>query len=273
MAENTRSSHGSPSPATPGEVNFAKGETGVATITFSHPSRNALPGQTLAELAEAFDQAGRDPGVNVVVLASGGDRAFCAGASFDEFSAISNEAEGTRFFSGFARVINAMRACPKFILGRVQGKAVGGGVGLAAATDYCLATQYAAVKLSELAFGIGPFVVGPAVMRKIGAGGLAELAIDAESWRSAEWALAKGLYAGVFDSADELDEAVYELAHRLCRYNPEAMQTLKQHLWAGYENWEELLPQRAALSGKLVLSEFTTRALEAFRNRKDTGRS
>lgn len=250
-----------------GKVSFSMRAEGVGEITFYHPSGNALPGYLLSDLADAVEKAGSDPAIRVMVLQSGGDRAFCGGANFDELLAIRDADNGKKFFMGFAKVINAMRTCPKLIIGRVQGKAVGGGVGLASATDYCLATQYASVKLSEFAIGIGAFVVGPAVARKIGNTGLAELAIDAENWRSAEWARNRGLFANVYQTNAAMDAALGELASRLAGYNPVAMKAFKRTLWEGCDHWAELLPERAGLSGQLVLSEFTTRAIEAFRSK------
>lgn len=241
-------------------------DRGVGTITFFHPASNSLPGAILRQLAEQITEAGEREDIRVVVMRSGGDRAFCAGASFDELVAISNEEEGLAFFSGFALVINAIRTCPKFVIGRVQGKTVGGGVGLAAAVDHCFATKFAAVKLSELAVGIGPFVVGPAVERKLGVSGMGTLAVDARTFKSAQWAADHGLYAEVFDSAEEMDEAVDRLADELASSNPEAMTHLKRVLWQGTEHWDELLTERAAISGKLVLSDFTRNAIAAFKS-------
>lgn len=240
-------------------------ERGVATITFFHPASNSLPGEILRRLAHDVTEAGLRDDVAVIVLKSAGDRAFCAGASFDELVAISNEREGLEFFSGFALVINAIRTCPKFVLGRVQGKTVGGGVGLAAAADHCFATKFASVKLSELAVGIGPFVVGPAVERKMGVSAMGMLAVDARSWKSAEWAAQHGLFAEVFDSAEEMDLAVDRLAGDLAQSNPEAMSNLKRVLWEGTEHWDTLLAERAAVSGRLVLSDFTRSAIAAFK--------
>lgn len=240
----------------------------VATIVFAHPASNAMPGRQLQALVDAIDAAGANDAVKVIVLKSGGERAFCAGASFDELTAIQNLEQGKTFFRGFARVINTMRNCPKFIIVRVQGKAVGGGVGIAAAADYCLATQYASVKLSELAIGIGPFVIGPAVERKIGKSAFAQLAIAATEWQTAEWAKAKGLYQAIFADAEKLDAAVQELAEQLTTYHPEAMAQMKKVLWSGTEHWEDLLEERAAISGKLVLSEFTAKAITAFKRKK-----
>lgn len=239
-------------------------EGGIATIEFFHPAHNSLPGDILAQLASTITRMGEDDSVQVIVLKSGGARTFCAGASFKELVAINDQETGRIFFSGFANVINAMRKCPKFIIGRVQGKTVGGGVGLASATDYCFATQYASIKLSELNVGIGPFVVGPSVERKLGTSGMSQIAIDANTFYDAEWARAKGLYAQVFESTEAMDEAVQAFAQRLCGYNPEAMREMKQIFWAGTEHWDELLAERAAISGRLVLSDFTKETLKRF---------
>lgn len=237
---------------------------GIATIEFFHPEHNSLPGDLLASLADAITHAAENEEVKVVVLKSGGDRTFCAGASFKELIHIKDDVSGKLFFSGFANVINAMRKCPKFIIGRVQGKTVGGGVGLASATDYCMATKDAAIKLSELNVGIGPFVVGPAVQRKLGLSGMSQIAMDANSFYDAEWARQKGLYAQVFDTLEELDEAVHQFAEKLCEYNPDAMAEMKSIFWKGTEDWDQLLAERAAISGRLVLSEFTKETLKRF---------
>ena len=250
-----------------GDIRESSTANGVATIEFFHPMSNSLPGQLLSKLTEAINKAGKDDAVRVILLKSSGDRAFCAGASFDELSSIENLEEGKQFFSGFANVINAARKCPKLIIGRVQGKAVGGGVGLASAVDICFATKYASVKLSELAVGIGPFVVGPAVARKIGISAMSMLAINATEWYTAEWAREKGIYSDIFDSAEEMDEAIKKLSDQLSRSNPEAMFMLKKTFWEGTENWDELLSERAAISGKLVLSDFTRNAIASFKSK------
>jgi methylglutaconyl-CoA hydratase len=226
---------------------------GLAVIEFFHPQSNSLPAAILKQLAESITEADRDPGVKLIILKSKGEKAFCAGASFDELKLISSEDEGRDFFMGFARVINAMRSSSKFIIGRVQGKCVGGGVGMAAAVDICFATTAADIKLSELAVGIGPFVVGPAVERKIGLSAFSQLAIQATEWKSAEWARAHGLFAGLYPDAQELDLAVDKLAQTLLQSNPDAMKEMKKMFWQGTEHWEQLLPERAAISGKLVL--------------------
>ena len=248
---------------------FVKSEHsgGICTIEFFHPASNSLPGEILASIANSITEAGSNYEVRVIILKSSGDRAFCAGASFDELAAISNEEEGLKFFIGFANVINAIRRCPKFVIGRVQGKAVGGGVGIASAVDHCFATKHAAVKLSELAVGIGPFVVGPAVERKLGTSGFAQLTIDATSWKDANWAAQYGLYSEVFDTADQMDIAVATLSEKLAKSSPEAMRELKKVLWVGTEDWDSLLKERASISGRLVLSDFTRNAIAAFKSK------
>jgi len=240
-------------------------ENGISTIEFFHPAHNSLPGDLLAKLAQTITNAGLNDAVKVIILKSGGDRTFCAGASFKELISINDAETGRVFFSGFANVINAMRKCPKFIIGRIQGKTVGGGVGLTSATDYCMATQYASIKLSELNVGIGPFVVGPAVERKLGLSGMSQIAIDANSFYPAEWARDKGLFTKVFETTEALDEAVVAFAENLCNYNTDAMAEMKKMFWTGTENWDELLAERAAISGRLVLSDFTKETLKRFK--------
>jgi methylglutaconyl-CoA hydratase len=237
----------------------------IATIEFGHPASNSFPAQLLQDLTKAIETLGQNPEVVVLVLKSQGAAAFCAGASFDELLAVTNEAEGKVFFSGFAHLINTMRKCPKLIVGRVQGKVVGGGVGIAAACDYVLASQEANIKLSELAIGIGPFVIEPAVSRKIGKTALAELALTAQEWKSAAWAKEKGLYTKTFESIEKLDKAVAELAQILSGYNPEALAEMKKVLWEGTDHWDSLLVERAAITGKLVLSDSTKKSLAAFK--------
>lgn len=237
----------------------------VGYIEFFHPSHNSLPSNLLSQLARTIANAGEDESIKVIVLKSGGDRTFCAGASFEELVDIDDEEKGKEFFSGFANVINAMRKCPKFIIGRIQGKTVGGGVGLTAATDYCMATKFAAIKLSELNVGIGPFVVGPAIQRKIGLSGMSQIAMDANSFYPAEWAQQKGLFTQVFESTEELDEAVTVFSENLCTYNPKAMSEMKTMFWRGTDDWDMLLMQRAKISGRLVLSEFTKDTLRKYK--------
>ncbi len=239
-------------------------ENGIATISFYHPAQNSLPTVLLNELTDKITAAGNDPQTRVIILKSGGDRTFCAGASFDELLQIKDKQQGAEFFSGFARVINACRKSPKIIIARIQGKAVGGGVGLAAAADYCLATEAASIKLSELAIGIGPFVISPAVTRKIGLPAFSQLTIRATDFQTAQWAMEKGLYSEVYPDIATMDTALETLANKLASYHPEALTGLKQILWEDTDDWDELLNHRAAISGELVLSEFTQQALRGF---------
>ena len=240
-------------------------ENKVGYIEFYNPSHNALPAAMLATLVELIEAASVDPSIAVIVLKSGGDRTFCAGASFEELIAISNPVEGAEFFEGFANVINALRNCPKITIGRVQGKAVGGGVGLAAATDYCMAITHSEIKLSELTIGIGPFVIEPAVTRKIGLSAMSQLSLEASAFFSAQWAHEKGLYMKLCPSLDALDHEVKSLAEQLCTYNLEALQKLKETFWEGTKHWGELLQDRAAISGRLVLSDFTKTQLKKYK--------
>jgi methylglutaconyl-CoA hydratase len=237
-----------------------------AVITFFHPMSNSLPGHLLASLREQLLAAGRDSEVRVILLKSEGERAFCGGASFEELASISDEKSGKAFFSGFSGVINAIRTCGKIVIGRVQGKAVGGGVGLAAAVDVCFATRFASIRLSELAVGIGPFVIGPAVSRKVGLSAFSYMSLTPELWQDTEWARQKGLFHEVFQDAAEMDEAIVALIARLSEYNPEALSALKKVFWEGTEDWDDLLAYRAAISGTLVLSDFTRQAIQRFKS-------
>ena len=245
-------------------VKINKETNGLATIEFFHPKHNSLPSDILRKLAQTITEAGEDDLVKLIVLKSGGERTFCSGASFTELININDLETGQKFFSGFASVINACRKCPKLIIGRVQGKAVGGGVGVASAVDYCLATKFASVKLSELNVGIGPFVVGPAVERKVGFSAMSQMTINADHFYPASWAMEKGLYAEVFDDIDSLDAGVQKLVDYLLSKNPEAQSMLKKVFWEGAENWDDLLADRAAMSGRLVLSDFTKEVLAGY---------
>jgi len=240
-------------------------QNGIATVEFYHEASNSFPAELLERLTKAFNELSENSDVNVIVLKSEKEKAFCAGASFNELVSISNLEEGKLFFLGFANVINAMRKCSKIIIGRVQGKAVGGGVGLAAACDYCFATEQASIKLSELTIGIGPFVIEPAVTRKMSIAAFSDLTLDATSWKTAYWAKENGLFSKVFETIKEMDVEVDNLALKLLKYNPRALQELKKTMWKGTENWDELLAERAKISGALVLSEFTKKALQKFK--------
>lgn len=243
---------------------------GITTIEFFHPQSNSLPRHLLKDLANEIHDAGTDKDTKVIVLRSAGDKAFCAGASFDELSKIENKEKGYEFFSGFAEVINAMRKCPKLIIGRIHGKCVGGGVGLAASVDYAIATEASEVKLSELAIGIGPFVVGPAIERKIGKSSFSQLAIDATMWRNADWARRKGLFSECHPTTEGMDESIQRLSNQLAHSSPEAISEMKKIFWQGTEDWDDLLAKRAEVSGRLVLSNFTKEAIEKFKTKATT---
>lgn len=242
-------------------------ENSIATVEFSHPASNSFPRSLLDSLTIEINNLSVNDAVNVIVLKSKGTAAFCAGASFDELLVVSNLEGGLAFFSGFAHLINAMRRCSKLIVGRIHGKAVGGGVGIAAACDYVFATANASIKLSELAIGIGPFVIEPAVSRKIGKTAMTEMTLAAHEWKSAAWAQQKGLYAEIFETTELLDNAIADFASKLASYNPDALLEMKKIIWEGTENWESLLLERAAISGQLVLSDFTKNALEQFKRK------
>jgi len=239
-------------------------QNAVATVQFGHPASNSFPRDLLNRLTSEINSLSTHSDVSVIVLQSEGDKVFCSGASFDELLEVENEKQGTEFFSGFAYLINAMRNCSKLIIARVQGKAVGGGVGIIAACDYALATPESAVKLSELAIGIGPFVIEPAVSRKIGKSAMTLMTLEGHEWKSAEWALQNKLFSSIH-TANELDTAVETFAQKLSSYNPEALAEMKKIIWEGTELWESLLIERAAITGKLVLSDFTRKALLEFK--------
>ncbi|MBX2925798.1 MAG: enoyl-CoA hydratase/isomerase family protein [Chitinophagaceae bacterium] len=235
---------------------------GVATIEFYHPRGNSLPSAILADLTQQIHSAGVEEDAKLIVLRSAGDGAFCGGASFNELIGLHTAEEGKKFFSGFANVINTMRKCPKMIIARVHGKCVGGGVGLVAAADYAIATENAEVKLSELTIGIGPFVVGPVIEKRIGLAGFSQLAIDAAMWRPADWARRKGLFAELHPNPENMDESITRLTNELRNSNPEALHELKKFYWRGTEHWDTMLSEQAAISGRLVTGKFAKAALE-----------
>lgn len=237
----------------------------IATLLFFHPSSNSFPSTLLQQLTDEINALSKNDSVSIIILKSAGTGAFCAGASFDELLSVSNYEEGSRFFSGFANVINAMRKCPKLIIGRIHGKAVGGGVGLASACDYSFATTKSEIKLSEIAIGIGPFVIEPAVSRKIGKMAMSEMTLNPTAWKTSKWAFEKGLFSEVFETIEDLDIRLEEYTKELSSYNPDALLEMKKVLWEGTSHWDSLLYERAAISGRLVLSDFTKNALEKFK--------
>jgi len=239
-------------------------EDKIGTIEFFHPSHNSLPSGLLKQLQTTILECGQNDEILIIVLKSAGERTFCAGASFDELISIEYEDQGKTFFMGFANVINAIRTCGKLVIGRVQGKAVGGGVGLASAVDYCMSTKYGSVKLSELAVGIGPFVIGPVVQRKIGLSAFSQLAINATEWQTAKWAQSRGLYQDIFDTTEQMDDYIKRFTDTLKMMNPEALSGLKKIFWEGTEHWHNLLESRAETSGQLVLSKFSKETIKSF---------
>jgi methylglutaconyl-CoA hydratase len=248
-----------------GYVQINTSPEGVAVVIFFHPNQNSLPGRLLTELTRAFEQLGQQEEVKVIVLRSAEHNTFCAGASFDELSALQDFETSHRFFSGFGNVINAMRKCPKVIVSRIHGKAVGGGVGLAAATDFCMASKFASVRLSELAVGFGPFVIGPAVERKIGVAAFTQMSLTPSDWQTAAWAKEKGLFQEVFETVEQLDAYLEYFLKQICSYAPEALLELKRVFWADTDHWDALLSERAAISGRLALSDYSRAAIAAFK--------
>src|SRR5690606_8836165 len=238
---------------------------GIATVEFGHPAGNSFVADLLDRLTLAIDQLSENIEVSVIVLRSEGDRAFCGGASFEELTQISTLSEGKIFFNRFALLINSMRRCKKVIVGRVQGKTVGGGVGIVAACDYVFAAEAAAVRLSELTIGIAPLVIAPAVERKIGVAALSEISLSPTEWKNAYWALEKGLFSKIFPKLGELDREQGIFTDNLAKYNPEALMEWRKVLWEGTDHWDKLLTDRAELSGRLVLSEQTKTALHTFK--------
>lgn len=236
----------------------------ITTITFYHPAHNAMPSHLLSELVSHIDRAGIDSNSNIIILRSEGERTFCAGASLDELASIDNQQDATQFFLGFANVINAIRKSPKIIISRIQGKAVGGGVGIAAACDYSMATIYATIKLSELSIGIGPFVIGPAVERKIGLSAFSQMALNATEWQTAAWAKQKGLFTEVFDTTTQLDEYIAHFSKNLANKSPDALAQLKAIFWEGTAHWDALLKERANITGSLLLTPSAKNAIHGF---------
>lgn len=239
----------------------------IATVSFYHPKSNSLPSSLLKEMMTVFNEFSNNEDVNVIVLKSDGDKAFCAGASFDELIEIKNFEDGKDFFMGFARLINSIRKCEKIVVGRIHGKVVGGGVGLVSVCDYSLASESASLRLSELALGLGPFVVGPPIERKIGKEAFIEMSLDCK-WRNANWAKDHGFYHEVFKSNNELDENINSFTQQLSERSSEALNNLKKIFWEETDHWDKLLEERAEYSGKLVLSEFTKKFIENFKSKK-----
>ena len=242
-------------------------KNGVGQIEFFHPKSNSLPAALLKEITEGLNTLSENNEVLVIHLKSGGEKSFCAGASFDELLEVSNEEEGKAFFSGFARVILAIKNAPKFVVAQIQGKAVGGGVGIVAACDFVVATEEASLKLSELSIGIGPFVVGPALERKIGLAHFSNMTLNPTSWKTANWGKEIGLYSEVVSSIIDLNKRLKEIITLYKTYSPEAMLEIKKMLWEEWFDLDEVMSRRAEQSGSLVLSDFTRNKLKELKSK------
>lgn len=227
----------------------------VAEITFGTSKSNSLPGAILEKLAKTILEEGGKKEVKAILLKSEGEKAFCAGASFDELLEIAELETSKKFFGGFAKVLNAMRNCGKIVVVRVQGKTTGGGVGIACGADYCFATKHSALALTELNLGIGPFVIGPYVERKIGKSQFAAMAIDAD-FRSATWAEQHNIYHSVSDSIQEMDEKLDEFLLTLAGRSADALALIKKVSWEGTDHFYDLMPARIHMSASLILEDY-----------------
>jgi methylglutaconyl-CoA hydratase len=225
-----------------------------AVIEFYHPAHNSMSMKLLKSMAELFDDLNDVKDIKCILLTSAGKGSFCAGANFEELKSIKNESEGLHFFSGFGNVINSMRRCTKLVIGRIHGKAVGGGVGLISACDIAFGTVNTSIRLSELAIGIGPFVIAPAVIRKTGIAAFSDLSFNPLEWKSADWAQNHGLFSKVFENTEGLDDHIKSYVDCISSFSIDAIAENKKLLWEGTENWHQLLLDRAAISGKLILN-------------------
>ena len=238
----------------------------ISEITFGHPKSNSLPGEILELLAQTILNEGAKTEVKAILLKSGGEKAFCAGASFDELLSIDELENSKKFFGGFAKVLNAMRSCGKLVIVRVQGKTTGGGVGIACAADYCFATKDAALALTELNLGIGPFVIGPYVERKMGKSAYAAMSIDAD-FRSAEWCKQHDVYHSVSENIEMMDEEISKFLEKLSARSSDALSLIKKVSWEGTEHFEELMPERILMSASLILEDSAKKNIEKIKER------
>lgn len=236
-------------------------KSNIAEITFGTPKSNSLPSEILEKLAQTIlDEAAKE-NVSLILLKSEGEKAFCAGASFDELLDINDLETSKHFFGGFAKVLNAMRTCRKIVVVRVQGKTTGGGVGIACAADYCFATKDAGLALPELNLGIGPFVIGPFVERKIGKSQFTAMSLDTE-FRNANWAKDNHIYHQVFDSITEMDFEIQKFLEKLSAKSTDALALIKKVSWEGTEHFAELMPERILMSASLLLEDSTKANIE-----------
>ncbi len=226
----------------------------ISEITFGTPKSNSLPGEILEKLAQTILECGKDQNVKAILLQSEGEKSFCAGASFDELLEIEELEKSKIFFGGFAKVLNAMRSCGKLVIVRVQGKTTGGGVGIACAADYCFGTTDSALALTELNLGIGPFVIGPFVERKIGKSAYSAMSIDAD-FRSAEWCERHDIYQSVSENIPEMDSKIEKFLEVLSNRSSDALALIKKVSWEGTEHFDQLMPERILMSASLILED------------------
>lgn len=229
-------------------------ENQISTITFGTPKSNSLPGEILEKLAKTILEEGAKPEVKIILLKSEGEKAFCAGASFDELLEIKDLETSKKFFGGFAKVLNAMRTCGKIVVVRVQGKTTGGGVGITCAADYCFATENASLALTEINLEIGPFVISPFVERKVGKSQMIAMSLDAE-FRDANWAVQHNVYNKIFSTISEMDEEIEKFLNRLSTKNHKVLAKIKELSWEGTEHFGEILPEKINISANLVLED------------------
>lgn len=238
----------------------------ISEITFGTPKSNSLPGEILEKLAQTILESGKDENVKAILLKSEGEKAFCAGASFDELLEIEELEKSKIFFGGFAKVLNAMRNCGKLVVVRVQGKTTGGGVGIACAADYCFATKDSAMALTELNLGIGPFVIGPYVERKIGKSAYGAMSIDAD-FRSANWCEKHDVYHSVSENIQEMDEKIAAFMNKLSERSADALALIKKVSWEGSEHFDQLMPERILMSASLILEDSAKKNIELIKER------
>lgn len=239
-------------------------ENSIAKIQFYNPASNACDPSMLAQMVHAFNTLSANSQVKVILLSSKGNKAFCAGASITHLSELKDMKAATDFFSGFGRLILSMKNCNKIIVTSVQGKAVGGGVGIIAASDYVIATENSGLRLSELMIGIGPLVIAPAVIRKVGVAHFSQLSLKPSTWKDAKWGAAHGLFNELVTDGDSLENVTVDYCNSLASYSAQALSALKSVLWQGTEHWEELLYENAAKTATLSLSEDAQESFKKF---------
>ncbi|MGB3317038.1 MAG: crotonase/enoyl-CoA hydratase family protein [Albidovulum sp.] len=181
---------------------------GVTTLTLNRPEKhNALSAAMIAELTEVAGRLGRDPAVRVIVLTGAGD-SFCAGGDLgwmrEQIAA--DGATRAREATKLAMMLNALNTCPKPVIGRVQGNAFGGGVGLASVCDVAIGVNGARFGLTETRLGLIPATIGPYVLARMGEAMARRVFMSARLF-GADEAVRLGLLARAVD-ADDLDDTI-----------------------------------------------------------------